>query len=506
MKKVLFFKNTALLTATQLILRFLGIVFKVYLSGAVGSEGIGLYQLVFSVYMLANTFASSGLTVAVTRLIADELTLGSENGVKKILFKCMALAAFFAFLSGFIVFVFSKPIALFFIGDERSLPALKTLTFSLPFMAISACVRGYFTARRKALPPCISGVFEQLIRIFVTLKILKRAVGAENACTAILTGDLVAEAAATSIILLFLFADFKYLRILKGRAHPPFKLSKEIMRISLPISSSRLINSLLRTAESLLVPVCLVKFGMERSAAVSLFGMIKGMALPLIFFPSSLLSSVSSLLIPEICEAKAKGQTGIARKQIGKVLKITALSGLFLAAVFLFCGKTLCTLVYKEAEVASLVIALAPLTPLMYLDSVCDGILKGLDQQNFSFKVTVSDSALRLVFTLFFVTEFGINGFLGIMYFSNLYTCLLNCLRLQKVMGLKIKPLRNVLVPTLFAFACGYLTKSALLPFSLPQIFYAVIFCIFAFAFFFTLLLLGGITSREEIHLLLRRN
>ena len=97
MKKVLFFKNTALLTATSLILRFLGIIFKVYLSGAVGSEGIGLYQLVFSVYMLANTFASSGLTVAVTRLIADELTLGSENGVKKILFKWMALAAFFAF-------------------------------------------------------------------------------------------------------------------------------------------------------------------------------------------------------------------------------------------------------------------------------------------------------------------------------------------------------------------------------------------------------------------------
>ena len=118
----------------------------------------------------------------------------------------------------------------------------------------------------------------------------------------------------------------------------------------------------------------------------------------------------------------------------------------------------------------------------------------------------MSDSALRLVFTLFFVTKFGMSGFLGIMYFSNLYTCLLNCLRLKKVAGLKIKPLRNVFIPTLFAFACGYLTKSALLPFSMPQIFYAAIFCLFAFAFFFTLLLLGGITSKEEIHLLLRRN
>ncbi len=499
MKKVLFFKNTALLTATSLILRFLGIVFKVYLSGAVGSEGIGLYQLVFSVYMLANTFASSGLSVAVTRLVADELALGSEKGVKKILSKCVFLAALFAFLSGAAVFAFSGPIANSIIGDIRSLPALKTLPFSLPFMAVSACVRGYFTARRKALPPCISGLLEQVVRIGVTLKILKKASGVQGSCAAILTGDLVAEAVAMSIILLFLFADFKYLKILKGRENPPFKPSREILRISLPISSSRLINTLLRTAENLLVPVCLVKFGMERSAAVSVFGMIKGMALPLLFFPSSLLQSVSSLLIPEICEARAKGQTKIARRQIGKVLKITVLAGLFLGAVFLFCGETISGLVYREAGVALLVVALAPLTPLMYLDSLCDGILKGLDQQNFSFKVTVSDSALRLVFTLFFVSRFGMNGFLGIMYFSNIYTCLLNCIRLVKVSGLKIKMGRNVLIPTLFAFACGYLIKAALAPFNLPALFYSVLFTLFAFAFFFVLLMFGGILSKGEI-------
>ena len=271
------------------------------------------------------------------------------------------------------------------------------------------------------------------------------------------------------------------------------------MRIATPIGSSRLLNTLLRTAESLLVPVCLVKFGMEKSAAVSVFGMIKGMALPLIFFPNSLLSSISALLIPEICEAKTKGQMGVVRQEIGKTLKITALSGLFLGGLFLFCGDTISRLFYSEEGVGALITALAPLTPLMYLDSVCDGILKGLDEQNFAFKNSVSDSALRLVFTLFFVTRFGMNGFIGVMYFSNIYTCLLNCLRLKKVSGISIKPFRNVFVPTLFAFSCGYLTKTALSVLSIGGVLYALIFTAFSFAFFFTLLFLGGILSKGEI-------
>lgn len=499
MKKVLFFKNTAILTVTQLILRFLGIVFKVYLSGAVGSEGIGLYQLIFSVYTLANTFATSGLSVAVTRLITDEAAVGSGEGIKKILSKSVFLSLLFSTLSGVLIFVFAPVISKSVIGDLRSLSALKILPFSLPFMAVSACIRGYFTARRKSLPPSISVLLEQLVRIGVTLKFVKKSTGVAEGCAAILTGDLVAEGVSMAVLGLFLFGDLKFLKTLKGRKVPSFKISKEIMRIATPIGSSRLLNTLLRTGESLLVPVCLVKFGMSKADAVSVFGMIKGMALPLLFFPSSLLSSVSSLLIPEICEAKTKGQMGIARKEIGKSLKITALSGLFLGALFLFCGNTISNLVYSEKRVAPLIIALAPLTPLMYLDSVADGILKGLDQQNFTFKTIVSDSALRLVFTLFFVSRFGMKGFIGIMYFSNLYTCVLNCIRLSAVSGFRIKPLRNVLVPTFFAFSCGYLTKTALAALHLNGICYAATFSLFALAFFFALLFLGGILSKNEI-------
>ena len=85
MRKTIFIKNAAVLTASALILRFVGIIFKVWLSNTIGSEGMGLYQLIFSVYVLASTFAISGTSTAVTRLVAEELALGSKKGTVKIL-------------------------------------------------------------------------------------------------------------------------------------------------------------------------------------------------------------------------------------------------------------------------------------------------------------------------------------------------------------------------------------------------------------------------------------
>ena len=84
MKKTIFIKNAAILTVSSLILRFVGIFFKVWLAAKITAEGIGLYQLVFSVYMFAATFATSGISTAVTRLIAEEICVGSNNTVKKI--------------------------------------------------------------------------------------------------------------------------------------------------------------------------------------------------------------------------------------------------------------------------------------------------------------------------------------------------------------------------------------------------------------------------------------
>ena len=169
MKKTVFIKNAAILTASSLILRFAGIIFKVWLAAKIGAEGIGLYQLVFSVYMFAATFATSGICTAVTRLVSEELVVGNKSGVKRILFRCVELSLAIAFFTILVLFFGADFIASYLLKDIRAALSLKILAFSLPFMGISSCIKGYFIARRNATPSSMAQVHEQAVRRVVIM-------------------------------------------------------------------------------------------------------------------------------------------------------------------------------------------------------------------------------------------------------------------------------------------------------------------------------------------------
>ena len=136
MRKTLFIKNALILTASSLILRFAGIIFKVWLAQKIGSEGIGLYQLVFSVYVLASTFAISGTSTAVTRLVSEELALKNTKSALKVLRRAIEISLIIAFISVAVVFFGAEYISNTILGDIRTLPALKILPFSLPFIGV----------------------------------------------------------------------------------------------------------------------------------------------------------------------------------------------------------------------------------------------------------------------------------------------------------------------------------------------------------------------------------
>ena len=446
MKKTIFIKNAMILTVSSLILRFAGIIFKVYITRLIGSEGVGLYQLVFSFYMLASTFATSGISTAVTRLVTEEMALGSKKGTLQIFKRAIQLTLIIALVSLCLVFFGAEFIAKNIIGDIRSLPALKILPFSLPFMGISSCIRGYFIARRRVTPNALTQIFEQGVRIVAVLFLVKKFIskGLAAACSAVLLGDTIAEGFSCLVLYLCYKVSQKTLNSLKGRPNPPFGVIKELTRIALPITSGRYLNTALRTAENVLVPKNLSRYPLSGANALSQFGMIKGMALPILFFPSTLLNSVSTLLIPEMSEAVAKNMRSTIKRLTVKVLRLTFLMSVVFGIVFFFAGKQIGMLIYDSGDVGYLLVALSPIVPFMYLDSVSDGILKGLDQQAFTFRTAISDSTIRIILILCLLPISGMKGFIGIMYFSNFLTCFLNVKRLCKVTEVRFSDfLRN---------------------------------------------------------------
>lgn len=456
MKVKVFIKNTVTLVLTSLILRSVGIIFRIYLSNQIGSEGIGLYQLIFSVYMLAATFASTGISTAVTRLIAENAGKG-KMAVKKVMTRAVMLTVGIGGITSALVYFFAPIIAKYWIKDIGAVKALQILSFSLIFMGISSCIRGYFIARRKAVQPSAAQLFEQLVRMAVIVFALKRSVkkGVAAAASAVLFGDTVAETASCLLCIALYYADCRKLRG-NGRVNG---VSKEIMRIALPLAGAGYISTALHTAENLLVPTRLTPFYGLRERGLELYGAIRGMAMPILFFPASFLTSLSTMLIPEISEAAANGNTAEVRRTVQTSFKTTLNLSIFVGSVFLFSGKDIAMFIYHDADVGYIIRVLSLIVPFMYMESVAAGILKGLDRQKAMFGYNLFDSSIRIAAVFVLLPLLGIDGYLGVMIVSNCLTSSLCCRKLLKTAEVQLDIKNWILSPAFVSLAGGIISK-----------------------------------------------
>lgn len=474
MKKTLFIKNAAILTATSIVLRVLGIVLKVWLAAVIGSEGIGLYHLIFSVFVLCTAFANAGIPTAVTRMIAESFAKNDTNGAFRIIKRAIGISLVFSLISFIVLNVFSGFICNNVLHDERAFISLKIMCFSFPFLACSAVFKSYFFARRKITVNSVSVILEQILRIILCFLIVSKFV--KNGIAAAAAGIVLSDTAAEVISFVFMLVCF----VLDSKKHTlnsdtPQKTgeTKELLRISFPLLLSRYCTSVLRTGENVLVPKTLI-MTLSYSTALSRFGAVKGMALPVLFFPSSILNALSALLLPEMSEAVAKNKPFIIKNAVKKTLQTTWLLGVIFSAIFFFCGENIGRIIYKDTVSGELIKILSVIVPLMYLDSICDGILKGLDQQKFTFFTAVSDSLLRIVLIVIFVPRFSMNGFLAIMILSNAYTCFLHVGKLLKLTSIKLKPIKDIILPIFYAVVICYICNRAFAFLSHPILFTAV--------------------------------
>lgn len=501
-----FLKNAAILTVTSLILRTVGMFFRVYMSGKIGAEGMGLYQLVFSIYVLGATFATSGISTAVTRLVADELVRGTARTVRRILWRSVLLSLIIGVASTAIIYAGAEIISVYWIKDIRAVPALRMLSLSLPSMGVSSCLRGYFIARRRVAGNSRAQLIEQAVRIAVVVLLIDRFAeqGLAMACLAVMIGDTLAEwVSCGSLALGYALDRRRVTKELSGRQTASVhSVIKSVLAIAAPITAGRYLNTILRTIENILVPNSIATYSGSQAQGLSEFGALKGMALPLIFFPASFLSAMSTLLIPEISSANALHKQEKINSAVDKALHITLLSSILIGTVFLVFSRELGLLLYNSTDVSLYLRVLAPLTPIMYTESIVDGMLKGLNQQTCSLKYSVADSSIRIVLILLLVPRLGMGGFLFIMVISNVLTSFLNLHRLLKVTGMSIPWERWVLRPTLgaalAATAALFVTH---LPFicDLPGIVLTVLGIVCLCGFYAALMLLMGCITRSEL-------
>ena len=454
-RKKQFIKNVALLTIVSLLMRTVSFSFNVYIANKIGASGMGLFALIMSVYNFGVTFAASGINLASTKVIAEEIAQGKSKrlAVKK----CCLYALFFGCLASLFIYFASSYFANVIIGDMRIEVPLKILSLSLPCVSVSFALSGYFIASGSVYKNSLVQVIEQAVKIFVAVFLLNNLSThpAESACVALVTSGTVSE--IVSFIILFIVYKFD----IKGeKAKESKDLTKRVLRYGLPVALSAYLRSALSTTENTLIPKSLEKFSGKKESALSSYGVVHGMVMPMIFLPSGVVSSVSTLLVPEITMLNKLKNYKKIDELIERILSLTLTFSIGAAGLLYFYSYELSMLFYKDIEVAYYLKLVAPIAAVMYADGVIDAVLKGLNQEIFAMRYDILLSAVSIFLIVILIPTRGVFGYIIIIYISEMINAYLSISRLMEVSDFNIRPFFWTAVPALAILASCFFAKS----------------------------------------------
>ena len=448
-----FVYNTALLTLTSVVMHFVGLAFQVYLSKEMGASGLGLLYLALSVSGFAATVAISGSRFAATRIVSEEMGLRHPGGVKKTVRRCVGYAGAFGVLAAVLLFSFAPFIGGKLIGDPRTVPALRILSLGMPPLSMGAVLSGYFTASGRIAKGAAGQLCEQLVKILAVVLVFSQphAPNPQWECCVIMAGSAAGE--LVSFLLewaLYCHDRKKYLAGEKSGDH----LTGRIVKVAMPLALSAYARTALNSVLNLEIPRSLRRFGAGAEEALADYGRMQGMVFPIVTFPSALFASMAELLVPELTVSQVQGDGGRIANLMSTLFRLCLLFSVFAAVCFFLFGQELALAFYEDREAGRYVTAMAFLMPVMYLDTLTDGMLRGLGEQLYCMAVNVADSVLCVALVVLLVPRWGIGGYLFVLYSSEILNFSFSFGRLRRLTRFPI-PAGELLLGVLCAVGAG---------------------------------------------------
>lgn len=478
--------NGLLLSCVALIMRAVSVSFNVYVSSKIGSESMGLLTLTGGIYGFAITFATSGINIAVVNRVSaclpyensDYFDLRSNECVKRIMKNALFYCLSFSVTASVVLFISSENIGRYLLNDIRTVPSLRLMSFSLVPISISSMLNGYFCAVRRVYKNVIVQFCEQGAKIFVVTFLLLTIAhyGIEYACIAVVAGGALSEGVCVVISAILYFFDRKIhcRKIHKNRLDVSkkgcFFVKNDVKReikdeetkiipIALPLGVSAYVRSALVTIEHLCIPWGLKKSGLNSSMALSSYGVLQGMVIPILLFPSCVLGSFSSLLVPELSSSLAQGDSARIRRIVSRVFSTSLIFAVGVSGIFIAYSYEIGTFLYGSNEAGEYIKLLAPLIPLMYLDNSVDCMLKGLGKQVYSMRVNIIDSLISVILIIVLLPIYGIKGYVAVIFITELINTSFSILKLISITDIKTPIFKWVVIPLICIIGATFVSR-----------------------------------------------
>lgn len=464
-----------------LIARLLGFIYRIYLSNLIGAEGMGLHQLIVPVYTALVLTITSGITIAVSKMVAEQRAKNNRASYGKITTCALVIVMAAGVIVSAIILFNTDLVSIRILGDIRTRNSLLVLVPCLPAVVAAAALKGYFYGLQEVIPTAYSQVAEQTVKMIIIFLFSGNIAGkgAEYACTVATFSAAAGE--IINLLVLYCVYMFKergfvlYARLGKraagigakgeGRAQKGTickaaggsayieaagglrkrKIVADMLRCAVPVSANRMIISTLSAAEHIMIPVMLSLGGLDDKSSMEIFGRLTGMVLPLILFPSLVTNSLATTLVPAISGSVSLKNYRAVNYRISKSIQITFVLGIIFTALFISYSEEIGTLVYRREKIGDILLMMSFSCVFVYLQQTLTGVLNGLGKQGILLRNTIVGSLLRIGAVYFLIPIYGIKGYILVFTVSLVIAESLNLVTINRITGL-VLDIRNWLL------------------------------------------------------------
>lgn len=408
-----------------------------FLSRSIGAEALAVYQIALSVVGVVITLTASGIPITVSRLILKERALGNAVGENEVvsagIFSSVIISAPIT-----LILYFCRDALSFIFADPRCYDVLLIILPAITITSVYAVIRGYFWGNRKYLTYSLIELVEELVMVVVGVILVFKAPdffsGAKRAGVAVFVSYVVSFILSS---LTFVFG--------KGKLKNPIRKLKPLIVSSSPITAMRTLTSLTGTIVALIIPARLVFYGSETSAAMAEFGKLSGMALPLLFIPSTVIGSIALVLVPEISQSYYEKDFLRLKTSIEKSINACMIISVLIIPVFIACGREIGAFLYDSEKVGVyLSISAVAMLP-MSVSMITNSLLNSVNKERKTLVNYVIGALIMLAVIWIGPKYMGIYSLILAYFLSFTVTAVLNAFALKKVLIEKTNCLKKML-------------------------------------------------------------
>lgn len=433
--------------------RVLGFVYQVLMIRLILPEGMGLFAMVYPLYVLVIVLATAGIPVAISKLVAEEMAADNQRGAYRIFFTCFAILILTSVLVSVLCFYYAPFLIEHVFPNPRVYYIFLCLLPGVIIVALCSALRGFFQGLQQMKPTALSQSLEQLVRVacglFLARLLLPRGVeyAAMGASLGVIAGEL------TGFILMTVFY-FKCRPKVQGSVsiRPATRLgemAERIFSLAVPVTLTRFVSTLFMSLDAIIIPQRLQACGLSLTGATSVYGQFVGIAQSILFVPGIITLSLATALVPAISEAISLSNFDLVRARCETAVRMTLLAGIPFAVVFILLGNKICGFIFGYPEAGDSLKIMAMGGPFLYLQQTTTGILHGMGRAALPFKNLFIASVLKIsgVYYLTGLPHLGILGAAAAIAAGCAVMAVLNLMDIKNLIGLKIDFHRVIFKP-----------------------------------------------------------